>query len=177
MKSLAWAAALAAGLGLASATPAAALPGCEAFLQKLRVDGADIGLDYSRALVVSRGAHNSTVNFDVNTQSDVDGTLTCQGDQFVRFEAHALEPLRAKAAEGFDRLQQLAMRVALGWDAGKAKSASKGLSGEARDYLSASRERGDVYIAGKTERHEPGGVGVGMIFTEIDRAFVIVAEN
>ena len=95
----------------------------------------------------------------------------------MRFEAHALEPLRGRAAEGFERLQTLAMKAALGWDAGKAKSESKGLTGEARDYLSASRQRGDVYIAGKTERHQPGGVGIGMIFTDIDRAFVIVQEQ
>ena len=48
---------------------------------------------------------------------------------------------------------------------------------EARDYLAASKERGDAYIAGKTERHEPGGVTVATIFTEIDRGFVIVVEN
>ena len=51
------------------------------------------------------------------------------------------------------------------------------LTAAPRVVSAASRQRGDVYIAGKTERHEPGGVGVGMIFTEIDRAFVIVAEN
>ena len=95
----------------------------------------------------------------------------------MRFEAHALEPMRGKSTEGFARLQQLAMKAALGWDGSKAKSESRGLSGEAHEYLAASRERGDVYISGKTERHEPGGVGVGMIFTEIDRSFVIVAEE
>ena len=171
-----WAAALAAGGMLAFATPAAAVPGCDAFLQRMRNDGGDIGVEYSRALVVSR-VHSSGVNYDITTRADVDGTLTCQGDQFVRFEAHALEPLRGKAAEGFERLQQLAMKAALGWDQAKAKSASKGLAGEAHDYLAASRERGDSYIAGKTERHEPGGVGVAMIFTEIDRTFIIVVEN
>ena len=103
--------------------------------------------------------------------------MTCQGDVFVRFEAHALEPIKGRAAEGFERLQTLAMKAALGWDAGKARSESKGLSAEARDYLSASRQRGDVYLAGKTERHVPGGVGIGMIFTELDRSFVIVQEE
>ena len=88
--------------GLAS--PAAALPPCEAFLQRMRTDGADLGVDYSRALVVSR-VHSSAANFDISTRSDVDGTLVCEGDQFVRFEAHALEPLRGKASEGFERLQ------------------------------------------------------------------------
>ncbi len=158
------------------ATPAQALPPCEAFLQKLRAEGGDLGVDYSRALVVSR-VHTSASNFDISTHSDVDGTLVCEGDQFMRFEAHALEPMHGKSAEGFERLQQVAMKAALGWDVGRAKSESKGLAGEAKEYLSASRQRGDVYIAGKTERHEPGGIGIGMIFTEVDRAFVIVAEN
>jgi hypothetical protein len=169
--------AMLAALGaLLAAAPASALPGCEAFLSKLRGDGADIGVEYSRALVVSR-VHSSAQTFDIQTKADVDGTLTCQGDVFVRFEAHALEPLKGRAGEGFDRLQALAMKAALGWDAGKAKSESRTLAGEAREYLSASRQRGDVYLAGKTEQHQPGGVGLGMIFTEVDRAFVIVQEQ
>ena len=176
MMRMTWAAALAVGAGLTCASPAAALPGCDSFLQKLRADGGELGLDYSRALVVSR-VHTNTINYDINTRSDVDGTLTCQGDQFIRFEAHVLEPLRGKATEGFERLQQIALRAALGWDGAKARSAARGLAGEAKEYFSASRQRGDVYVAGKTERHEPGGVGVGMIVTEIDRAFVIVVEN
>ena len=176
MKSMVRAALVAAAGLLAAGGPAAALPGCDAFLQKLKADGADLGVEYSRALMVSR-VHSTTLNFDIQTRADVDGTLSCQGDQFVRFEAHALEPLRGRAAEGFARLQELALKAVLGWDSGKAKSASKGLAAEAREYLAASKERGDAYIAGKTEEHEPGGVGLGMIFTEIDRAFVIVVEN
>ena len=176
MMRFASAAAFAVAAGLANASPAAALPGCDAFLQKMRAEGGDLGLDYSRALVVSR-VHTTTVNYDINTRADVDGTLTCQGDQFMRFEAHVLEPLRGKAGEGFERLQQIALRAALGWDGGKARSASRGMAGEAKEYLAASRHRGDVYVAGKTEQHEPGGVGLGMIFTEIDRSFVIVVEN
>ena len=161
---------------LLAASPASALPGCDAFLSKLRADGSDIGVEYSRALVVSR-VHTSQQSFDIQTRADVDGTLVCQGDTFVRFEAHALEPLKGRAGEGFERLQALAMKAALGWDGAKAKSTTRSLSGEAREYLSASRQRGDVYLAGKTEAHEAGGVGIGMIFTEIDRAFVIVQEQ
>jgi hypothetical protein len=160
----------------ALAAPAQALPGCDAFLQRLRADGADIGLDYARALVVSR-VHTAAANFDIVTNANVDGTLTCQGDQFVRFEAHAVEPLRGKAGEGFERLEAVALKAALGWDAGKARSVTKGLAEEARAYFAASKERGDVYVAGKTERHEPGGIGVGMIVTEVDRALIIVVEQ
>jgi len=161
---------------LAMATPAAALPGCDAFLQRLKAEGADIGLDYSRALVVSR-AHTNAVTYDITTQSDVDGTLVCRGDQFQRFEAHVVEPLKGKAAEGFARLEQIGLKAALGWEPGRARSVTKGLEGEAREYLAASRERGDIYISGKTERHEPGSIGLGMIFSEVDRAFVIALEE
>ena len=100
MKSMGWAAAAAAmGLGLTFASPAAALPGCEAFLQKMRAEGSDIGVEYSRALVVSR-VHTTRADYDITTNADVDGTLVCQGDQFVRFEAHALEPMRRQVGRG-----------------------------------------------------------------------------
>jgi hypothetical protein len=48
------------------------------------------------------------------------------------------------------------------------------MSADAREYLSASRQRGDVYLAGKTEEHFPGGVSLGVMATESDRTFVIV---
>ena len=48
------------------------------------------------------------------------------------------------------------------------------MTSDAREYLAASRQRGDVYVAGKTEEHAPGGVSLGLIFTDTDRAFIIV---
>lgn len=45
------------------------------------------------------------------------------------------------------------------------------------EFLDASRQRGDVYIAGKTEEHFPGGVSLGLIATESDRSFVIVGPS
>jgi hypothetical protein len=48
------------------------------------------------------------------------------------------------------------------------------MSADAREYLDASRQRGDVYLAGKTEEHVPGGVSLGLMATESDRNFVIV---
>ena len=66
------------------------------------------------------------------------------------------------------------MRAALGWDGGKSHSVLHGMSADAREYLDASRQRGDVYIAGKTEEHVPGGVSLGLMATESDRTFVIV---
>ena len=51
------------------------------------------------------------------------------------------------------------------------------MSDDAREYLAASKQRGDVYIAGKTEEHLPGAVGLGLIYTETDRALIIVGPN
>jgi hypothetical protein len=51
------------------------------------------------------------------------------------------------------------------------------MAGDAREYLAASRQRGDVYISGKTEEHAPGGVSLGLIYTDTDRAFIVVGPN
>jgi hypothetical protein len=171
-------AALALGVVLAPAWvgPASALAGCDAFLEKLRGDASDLQLDYSRALVVSR-AKSELSTYDITTHSDVDGTLTCRGDLLMRFEAHVAAPVSPRASTGFDRLQAVALRAALGWDAGKTRDLLRSMSGDAKEYYAASRERGDVYVAGKIEEHAPGGVSLGLIYTDGDRAFVIVGPE
>ena len=65
-------------------------------------------------------------------------------------------------------------KAALGWDAAKSRGVLHGMSSDAGEYLTASRERGDVYVAGKTEEHVPGGVSLGLIASGSDRTFVIV---
>ena len=84
------------------------------------------------------------------------------------------EPASARAATQFESFQAAALRSALGWDAAKSRSTVREMSADARDYLKASRERGDVYISGKTEEHDPGGVRLGLIVTDTDSAFIIV---
>jgi hypothetical protein len=167
------------GLGLLAA-PAQAqaqaqggLAGCDVFIDKLRAAAGDLRIDFSHALIVSRARSDRDV-FDVTTNSEVDGTLTCRKDSLLRFEARVAMPMTARQASQFEGLQAAALRAALGWEAGKAKSTARDMSADAREYLRASRERGDVYIAGKTEQHEPGGVGVGLIVTDNDSAFIIV---
>ena len=51
------------------------------------------------------------------------------------------------------------------------------MASDAKEFLAASRERGDVYVAGKTEEHVPGGVSLGLIYTDVDRAFAIVGPQ
>jgi hypothetical protein len=153
--------------------PAWALAGCDAFSNALRAEASDMQVEFGRAVVVSRTRSDSNV-FDITTRVDVDATLSCRGDQFVRFEARIGEPANARTTTNFERFQAAALKAALGWEGAKSRSVLKGMSADAAEYLAASRERGDVYVAGKTEEHEPGGVSLGLMATGSDRTFVIV---
>ena len=104
----------------------------------------------------------------------MDATLSCRGDQLLRFEARISQPANARTTTNFERFQAAALKAALGWDATKSRSVLHGMSTDAGEYLAASRQRGDVYVAGKTEEHEPGGVSLGLIASGSDRTFVIV---
>ena len=165
--------ALAVAACCAASGPAWAIAGCDAFSAALRSGASDLGVEFSHAIVVSRTRSDANV-FDVTTKVDVDATLSCRGDQFLRFEARIGEPANARTTTNFERFQTAALKAALGWDAGKSRSVLRAMSSDAREYLDASRQRGDVYIAGKTEEHEPGGVSLGMMATDSDRVFVIV---
>ncbi len=150
-----------------------ALLGCDAYAEKLRAESGDLQVEVAHAVIVSR-TKNDTDVFDITTKSDVDGTLTCRGQTLLRFEAHVAEPASARAMTSFEKLQAASLRAALGWDAGKAKAMLRSMANDAKEYYAASRERGDVYVAGKTEEHLPGGISLGLIFTDVDRAFLIV---
>jgi hypothetical protein len=139
----------------ASVGPAWAIAGCDAFSSSLRAEASDMQVELGRAVVVSRTRSGSDM-FDVTTKVDVDGTLSCRGDQFLRFEARIGEPANARTTTNFERFQAAA------------------LNSDAGEYLAASRERGDVYVAGKTEEHVPGGVSLGLMASGSDRTFVIV---
>jgi hypothetical protein len=160
-------------LAAASAQSAWAIAGCDAFSAALRAGASDMGVDFSHAIVVSRTRSNANV-FDVTTKVDVDATLSCRGDELLRFEARISEPANARTTTNFERFQAAALRAALGWDTGKSHGVLRTMSTDAREYLDASRQRGDIYLAGKTEEHVPGGVSLGLMATESDRTFVIV---
>ncbi len=157
----------------ASQEPAWAIAGCEAFSNSLRTEASDMQVELGRAVVVSRTRSGSDT-FDITTKVDVDGTLTCRGDQFLRFEARIGEPANARTTTNFERFQAAALKAALGWDTAKSRGVLRGMNSDASEYLAASRERGDVYVAGKTEEHVPGGVSLGLLASGSDRTFVIV---
>jgi hypothetical protein len=158
---------------IASLEPAWAIAGCDAFTNALRIEASDMQVEFGRAVVVSRTRSDSNA-FDITTRVDVDATLSCRGDQLLRFEARISEPANARTTTNFERFQAAALKAALGWDAGKSRGVLKGMNADAGEYLAASRQRGDVYVAGKTEEHVPGNVSLGLIATGSDRTFVIV---
>jgi hypothetical protein len=155
---------------------AAPLPGCDVFLDKLRDAASDLGIEFKHALIVTR-QHTDDNVFDITTRTEVDGALTCREDKLVRFEAHVSEPATQRALSAFAKMATGSLRAALGWDPGKVKTTVEEMSADAKEFLAASKERGDVYISGKTEEHVAGGVGLGLIYTEVDRAFIIVAPS
>ena len=163
-------------LGCAPAAAKSALTGCDAFVEKLRLAASDMQVEFSHSLVVSRAKTDTSV-FDITTNVDVDATLTCHGDEFVRFEARITEPATARATTSFNHFSEAALRAALGWDASRSGTTLRDMSGDVREYLAASKQRGDVYISGKTEEHAPGGVSLGLIYTDTDRAFIVVGPD
>jgi hypothetical protein len=163
-------------LSVASAQAATSDIGCDAFIDKLRSGVIDLGVDFSHSLVVTR-ARSDTDVFDISTNSEIEGDMSCRKGRLVRFEARILEPASAHAAGEFESFQGAALRAALGWDAAKSRATVRAMGAEAREYLAASRQRGDVYISGKTEEHEPGGISLGLIVTDSDSAFIIIGAD
>ena len=157
----------------ASLEPAWAIAGCDVFSNTLRAEASDMQVEFGRAVVVSRTRSDSNV-FDITTKVDVDGTLALSRRSVPALRGahrrtgqrphdHEFRAFSGRGPEGGAR-----------WDAAKSRSVLHGMSTDAGEYLAASRERGDVYVAGKTEEHEPGGVSLGLMATGSDRTFVIV---
>ena len=115
-----------AGWGV-GAEPAWAAASCDAFTAALRTGASDMGVEFSRAIVVSRARSDASV-YDVTTKVDVDATLSCRGDEFVRFEARISEPANARTSTNFERFQAAALKAALGWDAAKSRGLLKGMT-------------------------------------------------
>lgn len=163
-------------LGAVSANASAAEIGCDGFIDKLRAGASELGVDFGHALVVSR-ARSDTDVFDITTKSEIEGDMSCRKGRLIRFEARISEPTSAHGAGEFEGFQAAAMRAAFGWDAAKSRGTARAMTADAQEYLAASRQRGDVYISGKTEEHEPGGISLGLIVTDTDSAFIIIGAE
>jgi hypothetical protein len=146
--------------------------GCDAFKAAVTRDSGDLKAEFIRPLVVSRGGPSDLDAYDLVSRARVDGVLKCKADVFISFEARIAMPADGDLIDRFARVQRAAAMAAFGWSTGRADREIRDIANEAADYLRASRERGDVSIAGKVEQHLPGSMDLGLIWTPSDRTFV-----
>lgn len=164
---------LLAAASLAASPAAAKNLGCTQFMDAYNAAAGEYRQTFSRGLTVGRSAEEGHDYFDASG-GDVDVSVVCRGDRFVRLEVRAASPVPARVESRFTRLQQAGVQVAVGGDRGRAGGVVRSLTREADEFLRGSRERGDHYVAGKVERHMSGGIDLGMIATETDRTFIVV---
>lgn len=159
---------------LAAPSIAEAKPiGCVAFMDAYSKATSAYGVQFARALNVG-GASGRFDYWDAGGEGDVDATAVCRGDQLIRFETRAAQGGGARIEGRFDRYQQAALQVLLGYDSKKSASTVSALTKDALEFLRGSRERGDAFVSGKVERHAGGGAEIGVVYTDTDRTMIVV---
>ena len=176
---------LAVGLGVAPCCPAgtaaAAEPlGCDAFMRDYPAAAPGYRVSFERPITINRGFGDLLSGVDVHilqSGTEVDGTLKCRGDTFLRFEARVTLPAKDKALADFVGLGQAALMTAFHWERAKAQTVEKAMSQDAAEYLRASLQRGDTYVSGKVEYHQADRLDLGLIWTDTDRTLVIASQT
>ncbi len=166
-----------AALLVLGASPTLAAPAqCSVFRDAVTKSAADVKGEFVRPIVVSRGQGGQYATWDLVTNARIDGTLRCRGEAFVSFEGKITLPADATLTARFGALHEAALIAAFSWQKARVSTLVNNMNLEAADYLKGSAERGDVYVAGKVEAHEPGNVDLGLIWTNSDRTFIILGE-
>jgi hypothetical protein len=158
------------GSGQARTKPS--LAGCQAFMRDFAAGLGDLKVEFTRTLVVGGRARRGDL-FNLVSAQEVDGSLECLGDDFVRLELRIAVPANARTQRHFERFQPAALRAALKWDNARIASLLSRLSADVAEFLRGSEQRGDVYISGHDERHLADGTIVGLFWTQTDHSFVI----
>ncbi len=154
--------------------------GCAAFMKALPEAAPTYRVSFERPLTISRGFGEALSGIDVrilSTNAEVDGTLKCRGDDFLRFELRIKAPTNDHSTADFETFGQAALIAGFRWDRGKAQTVAKALSADAADYLRGSEQRGDIYLAGKVEYHQGDALDLGMIFTPTDHTLIIANQS
>ncbi len=137
-------------------------------------------VSFERPITINRGFGDLLSGVDVHilqSGAEVDGTLKCRGDAFVRFEARVTLPAKDKALADFVSLGQAALMTAFRWERAKAQTVERAMSQDAAEYLRASLQRGDTYVSGKVEYHQADRLDLGLIWTETDHTLVISSQT
>ncbi len=154
--------------------------GCDSFMKDFPAAASAFRVSFERPLTISRGFGEALSGIDIHilsTNADLDGTLKCRGDQFLRFELRINAPAKEKVLADFDAFEQAALISAFHWDRAKTEAVVKAISADAAEYLRASEQRGDVYLAGKVEYHQGDALDLGIIWTPSDHTFVIASQS
>ncbi len=129
----------------ASQEPAWAIAGCDAFSNALRAEASDMQVEFGRAVSRIPDPVQIRTRSILQTKVDVDATLSCRGDQFLRFEARIGEPANARTTTNFERFQSAALKaVLIGWEVAKSRSVLRGMATDAGEYtrrLARARRR------------------------------------
>ena len=169
-----------ASAGLASAATVKTPPmGCASFMADFPTAAGAFRVSFERPLTISRGFGEALSGIEIHilsTNADLEGTLKCRGDQFLRFELRIKAPAKDKVLSDFDAFEQAALISAFRWDRAKAETVVKAMSADAAEYLRASEQRGDVYLSGKVEYHQGDALDLGVIWTPTDHSFVIASQ-
>ena len=154
--------------------------GCSAFIKDFPEALGGFRVSFERPLTINRGFGETAAGVDVHilaTNADLDGTLKCRGDQFLRFELRLKAPAKEKQLGDFSSFEQAALVSAFHWDKPKAQTVAKAMDADAAEYLRASEQRGDTYVSGKVEYHQGDALDLGVIWTPTDHGFVITAQS
>lgn len=166
------------------AAPALAARGpngaCAAFMRDFSTGAAPLRASFERPLTITRGFGAAEEGVDVyilSTNAEVEGTLKCRADNFLRFELRVPTTSKDKALQTFEQFQRTALIALMHWEGSKAETVVHAMGVDAAEYLRASEQRGDLYIAGKVEYHQGDAFDLGVMWTHSDRLFVISAQS
>ena len=154
--------------------------GCASFIRDFSANATGFHATFERPLTISRGFGDLVSGVEVHilaSNTDVDGTLKCKGDEFLRFEARITIPAKDKTLSDFVAVEQAALMGVFHWDRAKAQTVEKAMSQDAGEYLRASIQRGDLYDSGKVEYHQADQLDLGLIWTQADHTFVISSQT
>ena len=163
---------------LLSAQTGMAAPTCAGFQEGFARAAPSLKAQFVRPVVVRRGPSDPVSEArDLVSEYPVDARLFCSGERFLRFEAQIAGNADAKAREGYFFIQEAAVLAAFRWPRVRAAQTIQALTLEAAEYLRGSRERGDVFVSGKTERHAGKEGDIAVFWTETERTFILVASS
>jgi hypothetical protein len=166
------------GFALLGPQAAMAATTCSGFMEAFARASPNLKAQFVRPVLVRRGPSDpSSEARDLVSEYSIDARLFCNGERFLRFEAQVASSADPKQREGYYFIQEAAALAAFRWPRPRAAQTIQALTLEAAEYLRASRERGDVFVAGKTERRAGKDGDIAVFWTETERTFILVAPG